>query len=196
MKPLLPMLAVALVSLGCAHSPSTAAIATETAPPSNQTLSQFSLDAGTDGWQIENDSVMGGLSRGRLSVDEAGNAVFAGEISLENDGGFSSIQRDFPSIDVSPYRALSLGLKGDGKRYQVRVESSPGERHAYAQDFQTSGDWQVVEIPFADFYAIRHGDRLDLPNYPGRTLSRVQLLAGEGKAEAFRIEIDRVWLVK
>ncbi len=89
---------------------------------------------------------------------------------------------------------MHLGLKGDGKPYQVRVEADRDDRHAYAFDFPTSGNWEVVVIPFDEMAAIRHGDRLDLPPYPGRTLSRLQLLFGNGRAESFQIEIDRIWL--
>lgn len=154
----------------------------------------FDQNANLDRWAVEDDAVMGGRSQGALSINEAGNAVFSGEVSIENNGGFSSVQRDFDPIDVSRHRAVVLGLKGDGKRYQLRIEASPNARHAYAYDFQTSGAWQAIEIPFADMYAIRHGDRLDLPNYPGQTLARIQLLVGNQKAESFRLEIDKIWL--
>ena len=200
MKTRLPMKslllpALALIALGCATSAPPPA-APDASPAANRTLHQFTRESGTAGWGIEDDLVMGGLSRGRLEIDEAGNAVFSGTLSLANDGGFSSIQRDFDSIDVSSCRALCLGLKGDGRSGQVRVESSSADRHAYAFDFDTSGDWQVIQIPFADMYAIRHGDRLDLPPYPGQTLSRVQILVGDGRPGPFRLEIDRLWLIK
>ena len=165
-------------------------------PSANRTLVQFSRAAGLAGWHVENDDVMGGRSQSRLAVDDAGNAVFAGTISLEKNGGFASIQCDYPALDVSAYRAIHLGLKGDGQRYQVRLDAARRDRHSYAADFQTSGDWQEIVLPFADFFAIRHGDRLDLPNFPGQTLARVQLLAGDGRAESFRLEIDRIWLEK
>ena len=184
--------ALALISFGCATSCPSSSMSSA----ANRTLVQFSRAEGLAGWQIENDDVMGGRSQSRLTLDEAGNAVFAGTISLENDGGFASIQCDYPELDVAAYRTIRLGLKGDGKRYQLRLDAARRDRHSYAADFQTSGDWQVVVLPFADFFAIRHGDRLDLPNYPGQTLARVQLLAGDGRAESFRLEIDRIWLEK
>ena len=192
MKTLLLLVpALALVSLGCATTcPPPSARAPDAAPP----LCWFSPETGTAGWDIEDDVVMGGRSRGRLAVNEAGNALFTGEISLANGGGFSSIQRDFDPVDVSRCRALFLGLKGDGKRYQLRVESEKNARHAYAFDFGTSGDWQQIEVPFADMYPIRHGDRLDLPNYPGQALARIQILIGTGRAESFQLELDRIWV--
>ncbi|MDY0144359.1 MAG: CIA30 family protein [Kiritimatiellia bacterium] len=196
MKPLLALVLSALVfgSVGCTHA--TPLTTVPNAVSSNRTLHQFASETGTGGWQIENDAVMGGRSSSNLEINEAGNAVFSGTISLANGGGFSSIQRDFDTLDVSAYRALCLGLRGDGKRYQVRVESTPNAPNGYAFDFETSGDWQTVEIPFPELYAIHHGDRLDLPAYPGQALSRIQILAGDGRAETFVLELDRVWLIK
>lgn len=158
------------------------------------TIFAFSKDADVSRWEIQDDVVMGGVSQGKFSLNEEGKAIFAGNVSLENNGGFSSLQYGFDPIDVSTYRALYIGLKGDGKRYQVRIESESGASHSYACDFETSGDWQVVEIPFADMYAIHHGDRLDLPNYPGKTLAHVQILIGNKRAEAFHLELDKLWV--
>lgn len=181
------------VATGCAvRAPAPPAAA----PMAERPLVQFSRDAGLAGWHVENDDVMGGRSQGALAIDEAGNAVFSGDVSLENGGGFASIQCDYGALDVSACRAVCLGLKGDGKRYQLRVDAAKNARHSYAGDFDTSGAWQVVQIPFADMHPIRHGDRLDGPNYPGRTLARLQILIGNGQSESFRLEIDRIWLVE
>jgi hypothetical protein len=38
------------------------------------------------------------------------------------------------------------------------------------------------------------GDRLDLPNYPGKKLAQIQLLIGNNVAETFLLEIDKIWL--
>jgi hypothetical protein len=189
-KSLLLFVILALALTGCiSKSPSEPSPAIS----KNLTLHQFNKDTGTTGWEIQNDAVMGGLSQGRLVLNQDGNALFTGTISLDNNGGFSSFQRDFPPTDVSAYRTLCIGLKGDGKRYQVRVESTPGARHGYAFDFPTHGQWEVIEIPFEQMYPIHHGDRLDRPNYPGHTLSQLQILAGDGRAESFRLEIDSIW---
>lgn len=187
----LPLL-LALAALGCASGKPAAPA--DSAPAQDQTVFQFSQGADLGAWEVQDDVVMGGRSQGQLRINEAGNAVFTGTVSLENDGGFSSIQHACAPLDVSRRRALVLGLKGDGKRYQLRVDATPDARHSYACDFQTSGDWQAIEIPFADMYAIHHGDRLDLPNYPGKKLAQIQILIGNGVAEAFQLEIDKIWL--
>lgn len=194
MKETLLILVLALAATGCTNC--------DSAPPpdlalsDHPTLFQFSRDADLRGWEIQDDIVMGGRSKGRLSINDAGNAVFSGTVSLANDGGFSSVQYAFAPLDVSACRAIVLGLKGDGKRYQLRIDSEKNAAHSYAGDFETSGDWETIEIPFADLYAIHHGDRLELPNYPGQTLAQVQILIGNGQAESFQLEIDRIWLKK
>lgn len=192
MKTILLIMGLALAASGCTNCDS--APPTDADASGNRTLVQFSQDAGLGGWKIEDDAVMGGRSQGRIAVNEAGNAVFAGDVSLENGGGFSSVQCDFEPFGISAYRAIHLGLKGDGKRYQLRVDSEKNARHSYAYDFETRGEWEEIVVPFADMYPIRHGDRLDRPNYPGQILARVQILVGNGKAESFRLEIDRIWL--
>lgn len=185
--PWLPLLALA--AAGCLHDRVAVPADPPESPEPNRILAQFSCDSGFAGWRIENSDASTDRPQPLFMIAETGNAVFTGR-------GSASIRCDYPALDVSAYRAIRLGLKGDGRRYQLRLDAARRDRHSYAADFRTSGDWQEIVLPFADFFAIRHGDRLDLPNYPGQTLARVQLLAGDGRAESFRLEIDRIWLEK
>jgi NADH dehydrogenase [ubiquinone] 1 alpha subcomplex assembly factor 1 len=157
-------------------------------------LFDFTDPTAMRGWQVEDDDVMGGVSRGRLTRDAAGHAIFHGEVSLENNGGFSSIQNNFDPLDVSGYQHAILRLKGDGKDYRFIVESDPKTRHYYVAEFGTSGDWQEIKVPLRKMYPMRRGDRLDLPNYPGKTISQVRLMIANGRAESFRLEITNIRL--
>lgn len=169
-------------------------LAGDTLEVPERVLFDFRREPDRERWQVEDDVVMGGRSQGDFYVDGEGNGIFSGVVSLENDGGFSSVQAYFEPIDVSAYRVAVLRVKGDGKRYQFRVESVPGERHSYIHHFQTSGEWETIEIPLADMVPMHHGNRLDLPNYPGKTMSHARFMIANGQAEAFRLEIDRVSL--
>jgi hypothetical protein len=146
------------------------------------------------GWQLEDDDVMGGVSRGSLTRDEAGHAIFRGEVSLENNGGFSSIQNNFDPLDVSGYQHAILRLKGDGKDYRFIVESNPMARHYYVAEFATNGDWQEIKIPLRKMYPVRRGERLDLPDYPAETISQVRFMIANGRAESFQLEIASIRL--
>ena len=192
MKTILMALLLPAFACGCMNGLSAAP--QDPPPPDERAIFCFTQDADLSQWEVQDNIVMGGRSQGALAINEAGNAVFTGTVSLENDGGFSSVQHAFEPIDVSGFRTIVLGLKGDGKTYQLRVDATPDARHSYACDFQSSGCWQTVEIPFADLFAIRHGDRLDLPNYPGQTLAQIQILIGNGTPESFRLELDKIWL--
>jgi len=157
-------------------------------------LFDFADPAAMRGWQVEDDGVMGGVSRGNMIHDKAGHLIFRGEVSLENNGGFSSIQNNFDPIDVSKYQHAILRLKGDGKDYRFIVESDPKARHYYLTEFPTSGDWQEIKIPLRKMYPVRRGDRLDLPNYPAETMSQVRLMIANGRAESFQLEIASIAL--
>lgn len=167
--------------------------ATEAAEP-EKVLFDFTDPAAMRGWQVEDDIVMGGRSQGTLSRDPAGYLVFRGEVSLENNGGFSSIQCYFDPIDVSRYGHAVIRLKGDGKDYRFLIESEKDARHYYVAEFTTNGEWQEIKIPLRTMYPMRRGDRLDLPNYPGRTMSQVRFIIANGRAESFRLEIAKLGL--
>ncbi len=146
------------------------------------------------GWQVEDDVVMGGRSAGKLARGADGHLIFRGEVSLENNGGFSSIQNNFDPVDVSAYQHALMRLKGDGKDYRFIVESEPNARHYYVAEFTTSGDWQEIRIPLRKMYPMRRGDRLDLPDYPGRTVSQVRFMIANGRAESFQLEVASIKL--
>jgi NADH dehydrogenase [ubiquinone] 1 alpha subcomplex assembly factor 1 len=157
-------------------------------------LFDFAEPAAMRGWQVEDDGVMGGVSRGNIIHDKAGHLIFRGEVSLENNGGFSSIQNNFDPIDVSKYQHAILRLKGDGKDYRFIVESDPKARHYYLTEFATGGDWQEIKIPLRKMYPVRRGDRLNIADYPAETMSQVRLMIANGRAESFQLEIASIAL--
>jgi hypothetical protein len=157
-------------------------------------LFDFSRASDAAGWKVQDDVVMGGRSSGTFRLDEAGHAVFAGEVSLENNGGFSSAQCYIEPMDVSAYSTALLRVKGDGKRYLFLVESSRADRHYYMHPFQTGHDWEWIEIPFADMAPYFRGDRLDMPNYLGQTLAQTRFMIANARAESFRLEIAEIRL--
>jgi NADH dehydrogenase [ubiquinone] 1 alpha subcomplex assembly factor 1 len=161
---------------------------------SEKVLFDFTDPAAMRGWQVEDDDVMGGRSQGALSHDSAGHLIFRGDVSLENNGGFSSIQNNFDPIDVSKYQHAIIRLKGDGKDYRFIVEADPKARHYYVAEFGTSGEWQEIKIPLRKMYPVRRGDRLDIPDYPAETMSQVRFMIANGRAESFQLEVASIAL--
>ncbi|MBV6623383.1 MAG: CIA30 family protein [Rivularia sp. (in: Bacteria)] len=108
-------------------------------------------------WGAVDDVVMGGVSQSniRLSSD---TAVFSGNVSTENSGGFASVRtKNFdPSFNLSGYKGIEIRVKGDGKRYKfiLRTETNwDGIGYCYSFDTQTDA-WINVKIPFTDLIPV------------------------------------------
>jgi len=157
-------------------------------------LFDFNIKSDISNWTVVNDGVMGGLSAGNFSLNENGNGVYKGTVSLENNGGFSSLRYRFPIKKVDGFTKAILKLKGDGKNYQFRLRSNAYERHSYIATFQTTGDWQLIEITLAEMYPAFRGNKLNIPNYPIENLEEIAFLIGNKKEESFLLEIDSIIL--
>lgn len=154
----------------------------------------FTKAKNVNDWYVVNDGVMGGLSKGKLTKNYDGHAVFEGYVTTENNGGFTSVRYPFYTLDVSKYKAVKIKLKGDGKPYQFRIKEKENQRHSYIQEFDTSGDWETITIPFESFYPSFRGRKLDMSNYSGKTMEEVTFLIGNKKKESFQLEIERIYL--
>jgi len=156
----------------------------------------FDFDSNTDAsaWRVVNDGVMGGLSKGDFAINDAGHGLFKGEISLENNGGFSSVRYAFESKDVSTFSSVKIRLRGDGKAYQFRVKEKSGQRHSHIADIKTSGQWETISVQFSDMYPAFRGRLLDIPNYSGAAMTEIAFLIGNKKSEKFALEIDYIEL--
>ncbi|WP_424119112.1 CIA30 family protein [Robiginitalea sp.] len=154
----------------------------------------FQADTSLKDWYVVNDGVMGGLSRGSLRLDAEGHGLFSGKISLENNGGFSSIRYDCGQKDLSGYRFITLKVKGDGQRYQLRVKASRKDYYSYISYFETTGEWQMLKLPLDSMYAVFRGRRLDMPDFSGNILEEIGILIGNKKAASFELRIDSIGL--
>ena len=90
-----------------------------------------------DRWLVVNDGVMGGRSRSRISFEESG-AVFEGNVSLENDGGFASVRTSLPDSDLSDWDGIAVRVEGGGRTFQLRVRTDDAwDGIAYRARFET-----------------------------------------------------------
>jgi NADH dehydrogenase [ubiquinone] 1 alpha subcomplex assembly factor 1 len=157
-------------------------------------LFDFSSTPDWSVWEIENDGVMGGISTSQLSRSKEGHAVFTGAVSLENNGGFASIQYHFPPRKISGYNKAVIRLKGDGKDYQFRIKADLSERAAYIYSFKTTGEWQTIEIALNQMEPSYRGNKLRQPNFNTDQIQEIGFLIGNGRTEKFRLEIEKIEL--
>ncbi len=152
----------------------------------------FNESSSAKDWKIVDDGVMGGRSNGRFSIDNEGNGVFEGKISLENNGGFSSMRYTFEKVAVTRIATVLIRLKGDGKAYQFRVKDNKNQNHSYITTFQTSGKWETVEIKLSDLYPSFRGRKLNMPNFEADSFEEITFLFGNKKAEEFKLILDKI----
>ena len=84
-------------------------------------LFKFTGENPSNPWTATNDGVMGGLSEGGAKLVEEG-MLFSGVLSLENNGGFSSVHAN-GNYDLSDYKGIRICVLGDGRTYQLRLQS-------------------------------------------------------------------------
>lgn len=154
----------------------------------------FSTDSDISNWRILDDVVMGGRSDGNFKVNSDGYGEYYGDVSLKNNGGFSSLRYYFETRKTEDYSKFVLRIKGDGKAYQFRVKDDSSNRYSFIFEFETTGDWQTVTIPFSEMYASFRGYRVDIPNYKGNQMEEIAFLIGNKKEESFKILIDSISL--
>jgi hypothetical protein len=158
------------------------------------TIFDFNKKSDTTNWKIVDDVVMGGKSSGTFQVNKEGNGVFEGRVSLENNGGFSSLRYRFDKISTEPYSKIMLKVKGDGKTYQFRVKSKSSDYYSYITYFNTNKDWQTIALSLADMYPAFRGRKLDISNYDQESIEEIAFLIGNKKEESFQLEIDAIIL--
>lgn len=159
-----------------------------------QNIFDFDENSSIQAWRIVDDGVMGGRSNGNFSLSPEGHGLFEGQISLENNGGFSSVRFQCDEVKASPESRITIRLKGDGKQYQFRVKDNSRNYYSYIISFDTSGAWEEVEIKLKDMYPSFRGRTLNMPNFAHDAFEEIVFLIGNKKAEAFKLLIDKIEL--
>ncbi|MCX6529239.1 MAG: CIA30 family protein [Actinobacteria bacterium] len=118
-------------------------------------LSDFADQSDVSDWFNQNDTVMGGVSDSATTwVD--GHLVFSGNLSLDNNGGFTStfgpINDQLPTLMLGA-EAIVVTARGDGKTYLMQIRNYDNTR--YIQRFTTVADVeQDYVLPLADFESV------------------------------------------
>ena len=152
----------------------------------------FTKEADLKNWYVMNDTVMGGVSAGKMGIDAAGNGLFEGHVSLDNNGGFTSVRYDAGKVKLQGYSKFLIVLKGDGKAYQFRVKTNSKDYYAYVYSFETTGSWQTIEIPFSNMVPSFRGQLLNMANFFGDYMEEIGILIGNKIAEDFKMAVNNV----
>ena len=181
--PGLLLVAFCMILIGYAHA----------GPDKKSVMVDFSAKETPLTWQTVNDDVMGGISTSRFAVVE-GVGQFRGALSLENSGGFASVRSTGPIPVLPGCEALVVRVKGDGRKYQLRVRTKTGGRADYRAEFQTKKDeWQEHRLSLKNFVPTWRGDTLtDAPPLDPATIESIGFLLGDKTAGSFALDIQWV----
>ncbi len=158
------------------------------------TIIDFNKNTSLIGWRVVDDVVMGGQSNGDFKINNEGHAVFSGTVSTANNGGFSSLRHRFDKLNVSKFKSIKIRVKGDGNKYQFRLKPNKFNQFSYTTYFQTTTEWETIEIKLTDLIPTFRGRILDMDNYEGKELEEIGFLIGNKKNQEFKLIIDRIIL--
>jgi hypothetical protein len=142
-------------------------------------------------WKIVNDTVMGGVSTAEINNTTEGSIVFTGVVSLANNGGFCMIQSNLKKSTSDNVSICKITLKGDGKKYQIRLKKSRFDQESYVYEIQTTGKDQSIELKINEFKPQFRGQSLNLPPLMNESIAQVGILIGNKKEEPFELTIHR-----
>ena len=156
------------------------------------TLFHFTGDGADQAWLSSNDGVMGGLSQGRSTIVAEG-LHFTGTLSLENNGGFSSVFKKV-TYDLSASEGVRLKVKGDGRTYQIRFQSDARFRNRwpvnFGAEFQTkAGEWTEVFVPFATLKQSWRGREFSEYTFNTADIRRITLMLADKQRGPFSLMV-------
>jgi hypothetical protein len=156
-------------------------------------LFDFGTLENTDHWLIVNDGVMGGLSKSRFILSDSNTAVFSGNVSLENNGGFASTRTKAMQFQLDGFKGILVRIKGDSKKYQFRMRTDDQpDGVSYRYHFETDiGQWQTIPILFNDCVPVFRGRILpDVKPVSLKDIQQLGFLISDKQAGEFQIEIQ------
>jgi NADH dehydrogenase [ubiquinone] 1 alpha subcomplex assembly factor 1 len=148
-----------------------------------------------DYWLVVNDGVMGGVSESQLVFTPNGTALFRGNVSLDNNGGFASVRTYPADLQLDSYEGLILRLKGDGQKYKLRLRTGNYmDRIAYQATFQTQpNQWLELKIPFDQTVPVYRGYVIrDAPPLDSASITQIGFMISDKQTGAFELEIDSI----
>ena len=159
-----------------------------------QLITGFSSQSNLE-WFAVNDGVMGGLSESSMNNHENGYGIFAGNVSLENNGGFASVRAMVPKNDYTGYDQIVIRVKGDGKKYQLRIRNSRDfDGVSYQAGFTAKpGNWQNVAFSEEDFTPVWRGMVVkDYPAFEFENMKQIGFLIADYQKGNFELMIESI----
>ena len=133
----------------------------------------FTADSGKY-WQYVSDRVMGGVSDGKVTLEQDGEMYYArltGNVSTRNNGGFiqlrSGVSFKNSEKDGKNLQGVRLNVRGNGETYEIHITTNDRVYRGdyYSATFKADSDWKMIDLPFNKFKRKRsNNSKLDAKN--------------------------------
>lgn len=178
----------ALLVIGGVRAPTTP-IPAEVMMP----MTLFTFDRADEAsWDVVNDGVMGGRSRGFVAVED-GTLRFTGTLVTQG-GGFTSV-RARREVDLSGHAGLELRVRGGGRSFEVELDDglrNYGRSVSRRAAFPTTAEWTTVRVPFSALRSTVFGRAVSAPPIDLARIRGVGFYMVDGQDGPFRLEVDVV----
>jgi monofunctional biosynthetic peptidoglycan transglycosylase len=152
----------------------------------------FDFAEDSENWFSVDDDVMGGVSSSTSQILDSGVLLFSGTMSLDNNGGFSSIRSPWNPIDLTGKDGVLIRVLGDGQLYRLRIRTTDtGSQVAYNSFFETSqGEWSTIYIPFNTMVPSRFGFRVQTGELNPAAISSFGFMLSDKQEGEFSLQVD------
>lgn len=158
-------------------------------------LIDFGKNTGGQNWSVTNDGVMGGLSQGQAYLTDS-SVVFQGEVSLENNGGFSSLRSPYQRLNLSDYEEVEIKTRSSGLPFSITFSKSqrfwiPNYKHFLSLNNEK---WVIDTFKLSKLAEFRMGDSTNRVINEKDIASLIGInFFNEGKKEGrFLLEVDYI----
>jgi NADH dehydrogenase [ubiquinone] 1 alpha subcomplex assembly factor 1 len=161
----------------------------------SDTLFLFDRPESVVAWSAIDDRVMGGVSRSALRFDPAGHAVFSGQVSPDNNGGFASVRASVSPQPTAGIDTIELVARGDGHRYKLNLRTDRGfDGVNYQAAFAPpAGQWVTLRLTIDAFQPSYRGRAVpDAPPLRGARIEQVGLMIADRQFGAFALAIGAI----
>ncbi|GAB5410275.1 MAG: CIA30 family protein [Balneolaceae bacterium] len=158
-------------------------------------LIDFGRNTGGQTWSVTNDGVMGGLSQGQAYLSDS-SVVFQGEVSLENNGGFSSLRSPYQRFNLSDFEEVEIKTRSSGLSFSITFSKSqrfwiPNYKHFLGTN---NDEWVVSNFKLSELEEYRMGNSTN-KSISSRDIGNLIGISffNEGKKEGpFVLEVDYI----
>ena len=161
----------------------------------NRLLFDFNQVENNKNWVNVNDNVMGGNSEGQFKITLEKTLLFYGNLSLANNGGFTSVRCLPTNLTLKKNDSISFQVKGDGRDYTINLYTTKNRAaFSYRQSFQTKkNEWVDLSFPIEKFVATSFGRVVEnAPPIAFEEIKSIGFMLSDKKAGAFQAEFKEI----